>query len=193
MTTQVFRQLDELLDGISRTGVVHVGAHRGQEVPDYRAARFRRIVLVEANPALWSGLDRLGVTEVHCCACGHSNARLLKVTDWDERSSLLRPIDYTVTDVVAVPCRPLSELQDGCNVAVIDTQGTELEVLESADLDLLDAVIVEASADVRYHGASTADDIAAFFTARGWRHQGEYPGGHSVGICDSIWRHPTCA
>lgn len=190
MTTDVFRHLDDALDGIARTGIVHAGAHKGQEVRDYRAARFRQITLIEPNPALWPALDRLGVT-IHRCAAGLPGVATLHVTEWDERSSTLTPVDYPVATTLQVEVRAMSDLQQGCNVAVLDVQGAELEVLKSADLDRLDAVIVETSAVPRYHGAATRSDIAAYLIAAGWRHSSNW-GGHSAGIIDEVWRHPTC-
>lgn len=193
MPTDVFHRLDEALADIARTGVVHVGAHKGQEVPAYRAAGFRQITLVEPNPALAVDLARFGdrVT-VHQCAAGESGWAEFHVTEWDERSSLLAPVDYPVSDRFEVEVVPLADLQHGCNVAVLDCQGYELEVLQTAALDELDAVIVEMTADRRYVGAATRDEVARFLTDQGWRHTGTY-GGHSVGITDETWRHPTCA
>lgn len=192
MTTDVFRRLNDVLDGIQRRGVVHVGAHKGQEVPDYRHARFARIVLVEPNPALWPDLAKWSDCVVERCACGPAGEATLHVTEWDERSSLLEPVDYAVTDALVVDVRPLGDLQHGCNVAVLDCQGSEVDVLRTAALDELDCVIVECSDAARYHGAATAADVNAFMIDAGWRHCGDY-GGHSPGIVDAVWRHPTCA
>lgn len=198
MTTGVFKMLDELLAGVflyreDRAGVVHVGAHRGQEVADYRRAGFRRIVLVEANPWLGPDLDRLAVTEVHMCAAGTSRSVDLFVTEWDERSSVLAPLEDPVTETVTVPCRPLADLQTGCNMAVLDVQGAELDVLRSADLTALDVLIVETTDRVRYDGAATRADIDGFLTGAGWRRYRSITAGHSAGIADELWRRvPTC-
>lgn len=193
MPTDVFRQLSDVLADIDRTGVVHVGAHRGQEVAAYRAAGFRKIALIEPNPTLAADLARFGdrVT-VHQCAAGPAGTATLHVTEWDERSSLLAPETYPVVGALDVEVVPLADLQDGCNVAVLDCQGSELDVLRTAELDALDLVIVEMSDAPRYVGAATRDEIAEFLTGQGWRHTGTY-GGHSAGIADETWRHPTCA
>lgn len=193
MTTGVFRCLDEVLAGIPRTGVVHVGAHRGQEVADYRRVGFDRIVLVEPNPALRQLLDHLDVAEVHCCAAGTGpSPASLYVTEWDERSSLHPPLHYPVVSEVPVDVRPLSELQAGCNVAVIDVQGSEHDVIRSAELDRLDVVIVETSEHVRYRGEEPAEAAAAHMVAAGWYHCGDFAEGHSPGVADAVWRHPSC-
>lgn len=199
MTTGVFRELDEVLAGVflyrdERVGVVHVGAHHGQEVADYRRAGFGRIVLVEPNPACWPALDRLHVDEVHTCAAGSAGLVTLYVTEWDERSSTLLPTEtYQVVETIAVERRPLADMQTGCNVAVLDCQGAELDVLRSADLARFDVLIVETSATVRYEGAATRADIDEFLTGAGWRRSRSVTDGHSTGIADEVWRKvPTC-
>jgi FkbM family methyltransferase len=188
MTTAVFRHLDEALHGVARIGVVHVGAHKGQEVPDYRRARFARIVLIEPNPAVVPFLEAIPDVTVHACAAGSPGAATLHVTAWDERSSLLAPVDYLVTAQIEVPVRRLAELQVGCNVAVLDCQGSELDVLRTADLTALDALIVECCGAARYHGAAVTPEIGAYLTARGWSAAGVWCGHSSPDLVDIVWR-----
>lgn len=187
MTTDVFHRLDEVLAGVPRTGVVQVGAHKGQEVPDFRAAGFERIVLVEANPALWPCLERMAGTVLERCAAGPPGRGVLHVTKWDERSSLLAPVEYPVVRRTPVDVRPLAELQAGCNVAVLDVQGGELDVLRTADLGSLDAVIVECDDRTRYVGAATTADVDEFMLDAGWFRHSEW-GGHSApSLVDVVW------
>lgn len=167
--TAVFRDLARALDGIERPGVIHVGAHRGQEVPYYRKAGFDRIVCVEPNPKHLAHLDSLGVTVKPCAVGTAQREATLHVTRYSTEASLLEPERAEVVDTVTVPVLPLSALQDGCNVAVIDTQGTEADVLRSADLDALDAVIVECSTLRRYRDEELVDDIAAVLDGFGVR------------------------
>lgn len=188
MTASVFHALPDLLADLEPRGVVHVGAHKGQEVPDYRAAGFERIVLIEPNPAMWRHLDRLDDVTVHRCACGPTGTATLHVTAASQRSSLLEPTDWNVTRTVDVPVRPLAELQGGCNVAVVDVQGCELDVLATADLPALELIVVEVSDTVRYRSAPTRDALEAFLTAAGWSMVAEFRGGHSTGIADTAWR-----
>lgn len=187
MTTDVFRRLERALDGVAPVGVVHVGAHRGQEVPDYRRAGFAHVVLIEPNSRLADALAAAGADAVHQCAAGRPGRAQLHVTTWDERSSLLEPVSYPVSEVVEVDVRPLAEMQDRCNVAVLDCQGAELDVLDTADMAELDAVIVECTDDARYVGAATTSEVVAYMEALGWDRVGSW-GGHSAGIKDIVWR-----
>lgn len=173
--TAVFVNLDDALAGVERTGVVHVGAHRGQEVPAYRAAGFGRIVLIEPNPEHWDELRSLRGPIVEPVACGNPGFSTLHRTKWDEQSSLLRPQSIEVVDTVEVFVQPLSDFQDGVNVAVLDVQGSELEVLQTAHLDRLDALIVEQDANVRYDGAAAPDDVRAFLLDAGWTLSSTWP------------------
>lgn len=189
MTTAVFGALDDVLAGVDRVGVVHVGANHGQEVPAYRAAGFDLVRAVEPNPACWPDLDALGV-EVLRCAAGPRGEGTLHVTSWDERASMLEPVAYDVSLTLTVDVWPLAMLQAGCNVAVLDCQGSELDVLRTADLDLLDVAIVEVDDRRRYHGAAVAAEVEAFMAAEGWERIGAY-GGHShPALVDVAWRHP---
>ena len=192
MTTEVFRRLDEALGDVPRVGVVHVGAHRGEEVPDYQRAGFESITLVEPNPDLQSHLVQLaqvtfGVT-VHFCAAGQEGRAVLHRTTWSERASLLTPRDYDTVDVVTVEVQPLSELQKGCNVAVLDCQGSELDVLRTGTLYEFDALIVECDNRRRYDGAAVAAEIDDFLVNQGWHATGAYGGHSSPHLRDVVWK-----
>lgn len=185
MVTEVFTRLDEVLAGIHRAGIVHVGAHKGQEVPYYRRAGFERIVLVEPNPARADQLDRLPGVEVHRCAAStRRGGATLHLTRYDTQASILRPHGRT-TATVEVPTRPLADLQTGCNVAVLDVQGSELDVLRSADLTALDALVVETCTKVRYDGAATREEIHDFLA--GWTHLGAFEH-RQPWLADEVWR-----
>lgn len=188
--TAVFHQIEQALANIAPVGVVHVGAHKGQEVAAYRRAGFGHIVLVEANPKLWPTLDRITNVTIERCAAGRKGQAILHVTEWDERSSLLAPLKYPLVDKLTVPVVPLADMQTGCNVAVLDVQGSELDVLRTADLARLDAVVVEVCDRPRYTGAALRADVETFMTESGWVLTGTY-GGHSApDLVDQVWKAP---
>lgn len=172
------RLLDEV--GLAAAGVVHVGAHRGQEVPVYRAAGFGLIRLVEPEPGLARRLrDRFpdcDVREVACAARG--GRRRFNVANYRTWSSLYDiPSDQSIVpgrrvevrDVITVDVVRLATIQDGCNVAVIDAQGAELDVLKGADLAALDLVIVETVEPSEVWRPALPRDVAdEWFAERGW-------------------------
>lgn len=175
-------QLHALLaeNGITRTGIVHVGAHRGQEVPDYRAAKFGLIRLVEPEPRLAARLRAkfpdCDVVEA-AVASRRAKRRKFNVASMRKWSSLVDiPTDQSrvgpieTVDRIEVEVVTLRDLQEDCNVAVVDTQGTEADVLAGGDLDRLDMVIVETvrPGDV-WRPAWRRDEADAWFAERGWR------------------------
>src|SRR5690606_39801469 len=74
-----------------------------------------------------------------------------------------------VRDVITVDVGRLATIQDGCNVAVIDAQGAELDVLKGADLAALDLVIVETVEPSEVWRPALPRDVAdEWFAERGW-------------------------
>lgn len=180
--------------GIRPLGVVHVGAHLGQEIPIYREAGFDRIVMVEANPELAARIPTDGV-KVHVAACGRTSEGFatLHITPNDQQSSILVPGKKPVVRKVQVLARRLADLQHGCNVAVVDVQGAELEVMAGADLDGLDLVVLEASIVARYVGGATLATVVEYMTRLGWTEVARWDHGERrpARITDLVFRRPS--
>ena len=182
-------RLPELLDRVRlpRDGVVQVGAHVGQEVEAFTRLGFRRLVMMEPNqdhlPMLEERLrqhhevaglpapaDGLPAREVVQAAAGRSPGQAtLYVTEYDQQSSMLSPLQRVVTREIDVPVVPVARVQAGCNLLVVDAQGAEVDVLAGADLDGFQMIVVEGSTCARYAGGATVDSIADFLRAAGWR------------------------
>ena len=152
-----FRLLPEALVElrVRPMGVVHVGAHHGEEVPIYLAAGFERITLVEPDPencAVIAGapwIDTLGIGIVNR-ACGSSPGTAkfhrAEVTPFsglqrDDRQTQAASFSVSVVTAASV------QADHPGNVLVVDTQGTELDALASAALDPLDLIIIEAQTE----------------------------------------------
>lgn len=138
--------------GIEPAGVIHVGAHHGEEVPVYQRCGFESITLVEPDPASCALIATqpwiYEVTLVRAaCAPAGSAATFHRTAD-DVFSGLLPNPGQETVDTFTVATMPVSAVQADhpANVLVIDTQGTELDVLRSADLDSLDLVVIETQA-----------------------------------------------
>jgi methyltransferase, FkbM family len=165
--------------GIDAKAVLHVGAHRGEEVPVYRSCGFGSIVLVEPDPgdAEFLRVEFPDVTVVEqACSAREGVATLHRAGVF---AGLAADPSHPATDTVSVSAGPLREVQaeHPANVLVIDTQGTELEVLASADLANVDLVIVETQAVARglyaafWPDAVEALAVAGFVPAIRWEHQ----------------------
>ena len=146
------RSLETL--GIEPRGVLHIGAHLGEEIPYYLSAGFGAIHVVEPDPESVAKIlaaypyadgpgDGLVVTRA---ACGRIRRRATFNRNQlaffsglvPRRRGKARTVDTFEVDVM-----PAHDLQRGENVVVIDTQGTEIDVLLSVDLAPVELVIIE--------------------------------------------------
>lgn len=129
--------------------LIHVGAHKGEEVQFYKEAGVERITLVEPIPELAESLataysDDAGVQVINV-ACGPAPmVATLSVMQKTNLSTLLEPQRHDLLDhTIQVPVVQLRSIQRDANIAVIDAQGLELEVLSETDFEHLDLLIVE--------------------------------------------------
>ncbi len=168
-------------------GVLHIGAHRGEEVPAYRLIGFAHITLVEPDAGIAMQLQgdhpdievlSLAVTSgapgmrAWDRKANSHQSRLLppNVTPWEQRVWVFA----TTLDVVhgKVPIET--------NVLVVDTSGDELDVLFSGVLTGFDLIVVETDDAGVY--ASPTSAVRSYLAAQGfepvqrWAH-----GDHSYG------------
>lgn len=174
--------------GVAPRHVLHVGGHLGQEVDHYRAAGARRITYMEPTPELAMHLHDLGddVEVVQAAAGAEPGIAKLSLCGGDGAWNTLRPseddaVGYagvhgreTTIDVDVVPIRVVQReaADDGlaADVLVVDTQGTELDALRSADIGPSSGVrliIVETQSSGHPEAAHVVD-VDAHLAARGW-------------------------
>ena len=174
-----FNRLPEALAEleIQPLGVIHVGAHLGEEVPIYQQCMFGHIRLVEPDPDNCKKLraDYGNIAAVIEAACGQRPGRaVFRKSAASVFSSLNKPRKETGRfPVELVTLRQLQDKFPLTNVAVIDTQGTELDVLRGADLDRLDLIIIETQEGDQVIGnapASAANwyEVRGYMAAAGW-------------------------
>ena len=178
-------------------GVIHVGAHLGEEAPTYARLSIGRQFWIEPQPAIYERLIRnIPPSEsVRCAnvACGATPARLrLNViprnpghTDKFGLSSLLQPKSTAegaqpveVVDTIEVPVVPLDDLlrdndadPAAFNLLVLDTQGYELEVLRGAKgllANNIEYILTEVSRTALYEGSCLEPEIDAFLAPFGF-------------------------
>lgn len=171
-----FARLPYVLDAydIKPHSVVHIGAHHGEEVPVYRDCGFEQIILVEPDPRNVAVLrdryaEQPGVSIVAAAVVvdfepGPVTLYHAERTVW----SGLTPhptADGTSTRVTAV--RLGAAFAPDTNVLVLDTQGSELDLLKTADLTQLDLVIIETTRR-RNDTAAYFDDVVEYMRSQGW-------------------------
>jgi len=170
---------------IHPNGILHVGAHRGQEVEEY-VSRSPRVMLIEPSDAAFSHLlahygSTPGVTLVNAAAGSTTGPTLLYIASNDgQSSSLLRPLDHLIqvpsvtfnsaerVDVIRLD--DLLEPNHDCNFWVLDTQGSEHDVLQggAASLRNVDFVFAEINRAELYAGCAQVMDLDAFLHATGF-------------------------
>jgi FkbM family methyltransferase len=176
--------LRALPDDMPRRGVVHVGAHRGEEVAVFRRFGFERAVLIEANPEHAAALERQfegdGAVTVIATAIGDrvGKADFLIHTSRSgstEPASLLPLLELqqivptiTTGSNVEVPMTTLDALWQRQvldatmhNLLVVDVQGAEALVFAGARAfaPTLDAIVTEVNVIPLYEGGLLEDAL----------------------------------
>ena len=175
--------------GIQPRGVIHVGAHEGEELAEYLSIGFQRILFVEANPIVFQKLqaNTKGQARVHLANVAISNCSgtvTLHVTSMDQSSSIL-PLklhqtiypSIQVTNTVEVPSRSLDELLPELgldpadfNFLHLDIQGAEYLALQGAEKTLRDieAINTEVNFAELYAGCGLIAQLEEHLGARGF-------------------------
>lgn len=155
--------------------IIHVGAHQGQEVTFYRGLRTKHITLVEPIPEWARFLKReyLDLDVVQGACSDQPGEGKLHVLNPTLASTLVDPGPKEQVDkVVTVPVFTLEDLAQDYrvppNIAVIDVQGKELDVLKGAKLEDLDMIVVETCTVPDPVIASNYDDVVDFLEDRGF-------------------------
>jgi hypothetical protein len=125
-------------------GVLHIGAHNGEELELYRGCGFKRIVLVEPDlgQALRAQLDAPDV-EIMAIAITPGEPALAAWKREPNTHQSHVTSEHTGQWVRTLPLQQLVSLIGRCEILVVDTSGTELDVLSSGDLDGFELIIVE--------------------------------------------------
>ncbi len=175
--------------GIVPRGVIHIGAHEGEEVEEYKSLGAENILLIEANPQVYSKLAARvghlpGVRGVNCAIANHDGVAILRVTSGSQSSSLL-PLklhsrlypDIVETKQIQVPCRRLdtliSELNvdpTAFNIIHLDIQGAEMMALSGARRQMIwaDLIRTEVNLAELYEGCPLLDEMDRFMTSCGY-------------------------
>jgi FkbM family methyltransferase len=170
-------------------GVLHVGAHEGQELPHYERLGMQPIVFVEANPAVFERLaanvrGRAGVQAVQRAASNGEGEVTLHLASFDQSSSLLPMAGHRGVYPGVLPAGEVKVRASPADAIVaeaglspstfallhIDVQGAEKMVLEGAGelLGHVDLVSLEVNFEELYEGCAQIEAIEALLVARGF-------------------------
>jgi FkbM family methyltransferase len=176
--------------GVPVEGIIHVGANRAAEYPEYARSTRGLVLFLEAIPELAAEIARmLDERKPHFVCQAVAGAEdgkpvTFHVSNGDGRSSSylemgrlkeIRPhLKYVRTFEATTERldRIVAERYAGhdFNVLAIDVQGADLDVLKGSEaiLHRIDGVFVEVSIEPIYEGGCTFLDIYNFLAARGF-------------------------
>jgi FkbM family methyltransferase len=192
---------------ISITGVVHIGAHRGEELDEHRALGAKKIVWVEANPEVYGELlYNIGESDIDnimlLAACGDIDDDTVRfnviygpdagfMTGNKGCSSLLEPVGRFIPwhkDIIEIKAVTIDTLLKRNNLDYedfqlleLDVQGAELRVLRGATelLKHVDYISTEATFwDPDYKDNTMYEDLENFLNQAGFCYaETRYPDG----------------
>lgn len=170
-------------------GVIHIGAHEGQEIESYRAMGVQHLLLIEANPVVFERLQQNiaglpNVRAVNYAICDRNSTVTLHITSLDLSSSIL-PLKYhqkiypDIKEIgqVSVESKRLDTLLQELqidpaefNIINIDIQGAELLAFQGATntLKYMDAINSEVSYKELYEGSALIDRVDEFLKLYGF-------------------------
>lgn len=168
------------------SGLIHVGAHYGQEYHAYRALNIDRVLFIEPCEDAFKVLqDTFGDMEPYVrlfnAACGSEVAVGMMNTEHANKgmsNSLLKPakhlqqypsIQFTGKEEVEI--HPLDNIVEFArfslfNTLVMDVQGYELEVLKGSKkvLKSIQYIYTEVNRDEVYEGNARVEELDTFLT-----------------------------
>jgi FkbM family methyltransferase len=175
--------------GITVRGVLHIGAHECEELPDYlrRGVLAKEIDWVEANPTLVARMAARGIA-VHNAAVSDVEAELpFHITNNGQSSSLLafgtHEASYPwckVVETITVRTKRLDTLiteksipMERRNFWNLDIQGAELSALRSAgdNINFADAIYAEVNTQEVYRGCGQLPELDAFLATKGFKRE----------------------
>lgn len=187
MAFDITRALTEA--GVDIGGVLHVGAHTGQETDTYVRLGAAEVVWVEANPAviprLKARVEPRGQIVLEALLAEEAGrATELLITNNELASSMLPfgtvEVEHPEVKVAArVPrvTETLDRLWEqhglstlGLDLLVLDVQGAELAVLQGGvtALDHMNAVWAEVNEEAVYEGCALLPEVEGFLAERGF-------------------------
>lgn len=175
-------------------GVLHIGAHSGQEFNVYKSLGIDTIIFIEPQPNIFNELKNNVGDSAVCIqtAIGNYTGEIEMWTNEDDQtgsSSVLEPYLHKqqyphiqFTKKITVPITKIDMLDiPQTNFINIDVQGYELEAFKGAEkyLNGVDYIMSEINKEDVYLGCAKVDEIDAFLGNYGFeRVETEWAGGN---------------
>ena len=165
--------------------VIHVGAHKFEETPEYVDYGSNQILWIDPFPQIDPMMLpenqeflRIAIDDVQ--SKSFRDFRIYEATGFssfyelDSPGSLLRGTP-TEVQTVRVEVNSLRNIQQEFNLSefetlVVDTQGSEFEILNSANLDSIHEIVVETSRVPLYTSETKHSKIHQLLRSQGFHH-----------------------
>lgn len=166
---------------IETKGVIHIGAHIGQEYELYKKLDIKNVMFFEPNPYVYpilaEKMQNIPNVITYNCALGDFTGTIqmnIEFNNQGQSSSILNPKKHlelyphiTFPEKVDVNIYSLDELDiniNNYNILNIDVQGYELKVLTGAKkyLDNIDVIVTEVNNDEVYEECPHIHEIDEF-------------------------------
>lgn len=173
--------------GVCPDGVLHIGAHEGEELDSYTRNGWLPITWVEAQPAKIEFLKRKLPNEsnflIQAAIWDKAGEKLvLKITNNTESTSLLDLNTHTTrhpeifvesTHEVETSTLDNLSLPTKVNYLSLDIQGSELKALQGFEsgIDKIDWIYTEVNKEALYKGCAIVDDMDTFLENRGFKRE----------------------
>lgn len=197
---------------VKPNAIIHIGAHLGEEAPDYARAGVKNVLWLEANPDLIGTLtlnvsQHEGQSAVHAVVSDKDNEPTdLRLASFSMSSSILdmkRHLDFypTILEIgrysgVSVTVDTLLDRLDishnTYDMANIDVEGAELLVLKgmTETLKTIKWIYAEVNYEEMYKDCALIGDVDAFLGNLGFKRillQDAYIGDSMMGFGDALY------
>jgi FkbM family methyltransferase len=186
-------------------GVLHIGAHFGEEYETYINNNIKNLIFFEPVPVTFEKLkEKLdGKALLINTALGNMDGKIImnvETANNGQSSSILKPALHLVQyphikfeDTVEVDVTKLDNFMSSLNsneyslsnynMINIDVQGYELEVFKGGEktLENIDYIITEVNRDIVYHQCVFIDDLDKFLDNFGFKRVETNWAGHTWG------------
>lgn len=160
-----------LLEKYKPKKILHIGGHYGEEGVEYEllGAEFTFVEPVHKFA------DKIRNKGYKCLemAIGSSEGEF-----YVDRglSSFLKPnYPRKIERVEHIKAVPLSEIEQGYDTLIIDTEGTHLDVLKSGTLKDVKTIVVELRKDELFIGEALQPEVEKYLLEKGFKKIEEYP------------------
>lgn len=174
---------------IATKGVIHVGAHHGEEIQDYYSNGVKHSVWIEANPSVFAVLEKT-VAEypkafaVNACLSDKVGEVTFNIANNSQSSSILDLAYHKIahpevhyTETISLQTTTLDEAMNVVKGKKLsfeflnaDIQGAEMLMLKGAPktIEKLKYIYLEVSNKPIYEGCALIDEMDAFLAERGF-------------------------